>query len=119
MENYEKYRLERFNNMIPIEKKDEILTKAKEIIEKMQKYVGKKITIYYQVSGGGFWELKEFKDTQEYQVEASKNGWKEKYNQKLKEEWFDWIKAFNKAFKSDEYIFFENPFKKDLVTTKK
>ena len=65
------------------------------------------------------WKLKEFKDTQEYQVEASKNGWKEKYNQKLKEEWFDWIKAFNKAFKSDEYNFFENPFKKDLVTTKK
>ena len=65
------------------------------------------------------WKLKEFKDTQEYQVEASKNGWKEKYNQKLKEEWYDWIKAFNKAFKSDEYNFFENPFKKDLVTTKK
>ena len=65
------------------------------------------------------WKLKEYKDTQEYQVEASKNGWKEEFNKKLKEEWYDWIKAYNRSFKTDEYNFFENPFKKNLVTNKK
>ena len=65
------------------------------------------------------WKLKEYKDTQEYQVEASMNGWKEEFNKKLKEEWYDWIKAYNRSFKTDEYNFFENPFKKNLVTNKK
>ena len=65
------------------------------------------------------WKLKEYKDTQEYQVEASMNGWKEEFNKKLKKEWYDWIKAYNRSFKTDEYNFFENPFKKNLVTNKK
>lgn len=61
MTNYEKYRQERFEHIKSIEKKDEIIKKAKEIANKMNNYINKKITIYYQCSGGGFWKLREFK----------------------------------------------------------
>lgn len=59
------------------------------------------------------WDRKfyEPKDTQSYQVEASKNGWKEAFNKKLQEEWYDGIKAYNEAFQDYEYNFFSNPFK--------
>jgi hypothetical protein len=59
------------------------------------------------------WKFYEPEDTQVYQVEASKNGWKEAFNKKLQEEWYDGIKAYNKAFKDYEYNFFTNPFKKN------
>ena len=58
------------------------------------------------------YKMKQFKDTQEYQVEAYKNGWKEAYNKKLKEEWYDGIQAFNKAFDDYEYNFFTDIFNK-------
>ena len=58
-----------------------------------------------------WWKFYEPKDTQTYQVEASKYGWKEKYNEYLKEQGYDWIKAMNKAFWDYEYNFFTNPIK--------
>lgn len=61
MKDYNTYQNEEFNNITPIEKKQEIIDKSNAIIEKMKEYIGKKITVYYQCSGGGFWELKEFK----------------------------------------------------------
>ena len=58
-----------------------------------------------------WWNLYEPKDTQTYQVEASKYGWKEKYNEYLKKQWYDGIKAMNKAFGDYEYNFFIDPTK--------
>ena len=49
------------------------------------------------------------KDTQTYQVEASKHWWKTEFNNYLKEQWYDWIKAMNKAFGEPEYLLFEKP----------
>ena len=57
------------------------------------------------------WKLYDAWTTNEYQVEASKNGWKEAFNKKLKEQGYEWIKAKNPAFDDYEYNFFSNPFK--------
>lgn len=61
MIDYNLFRTERFNAIKSIEHKDEILKHAYEITEKMKNYIGKKVTIFYQNSGGGFWKLREFK----------------------------------------------------------
>ncbi len=69
---------------------------------------GKNVTKLEKQEG---WKLYEPKDTQTYQVEASNYGWKEKYNEYLKEQGYDWIKAMNKAFWDYEYNFFIDPTK--------
>lgn len=51
-------------------------------------------------------KLYEAKNTQEFQYEASKNGWKDKFIEKLKSKWYDWVKAYNTAFKDYEYNIF-------------
>lgn len=53
----------------------------------------------------------EAKDTQQYQIEAAKNGGKEEYNKSLKEQGYDGIKAMNTAFREFEYLLFDNPTK--------